>query len=313
MQNLYQKRLSFLGKTIDGSLALLGLALILTGLARLFKVYDSPLSAPQFLQGLLGLSFLIFGIFRRTTYCLNRFKDKSNKINSIVGLFPFISFTLFFIYRIQLKDLQAYGRLVEEGSLVEWFSFLFLLLSSIIFLLVGKQSINRFANKTSLGIGVLTFILSMEEVSWGQMIFNWKSPEFFNQLNAQQETNLHNLIFISGKPNTLIVCLVLILLTYFCCLNYYLNSKNKLKPNSILDLILPPISLIGYFLIGGLIYLGLTLQMQGINIPILMPRDQEIIECFFALGVLFHSCRIYLKWGYNLSHKDLEDIENSIK
>lgn len=32
-----------------------------------------------------------------------------------------------------------------------------------------------------------------EEVSWGQHWFGWESPEYFQQHNIQQETNLHNL------------------------------------------------------------------------------------------------------------------------
>jgi hypothetical protein len=38
--------------------------------------------------------------------------------------------------------------------------------------------------------GVLMF---MEEISWGQHLFQWESPEFFVEHNKQAETNLHNL------------------------------------------------------------------------------------------------------------------------
>ena len=123
-------------------------------------------------------------------------------------------------------------------------------------------------------------------------------------LNNQGETNIHNIIFISGEPNTLLVALVLFSLSIFCLLNWLLGVKNKIKPNTIADVIFPPLFLIGYISVGALVYFALVLQIRGIEIPILIPRDQEIIECFFALGVLLHSCRIYLRWGHNLPSKE---------
>ena len=35
--------------------------------------------------------------------------------------------------------------------------------------------------------------VGLEEVSWGQWIFYFKSPEYFQELNNQRETNIHNL------------------------------------------------------------------------------------------------------------------------
>jgi hypothetical protein len=37
------------------------------------------------------------------------------------------------------------------------------------------------------------FILGMEEISWGQRIFNWETPEAWSKVNYQDETNVHNL------------------------------------------------------------------------------------------------------------------------
>ena len=43
-----------------------------------------------------------------------------------------------------------------------------------------------------------------EEISWGQRIFNTESSEFFLKNNAQQETNLHNLVVGGVKINKLV-------------------------------------------------------------------------------------------------------------
>jgi hypothetical protein len=42
--------------------------------------------------------------------------------------------------------------------------------------------------------GLMFFMASGEEVSWGQRIIGWESGEFFQQHNKQDETNLHNLM-----------------------------------------------------------------------------------------------------------------------
>lgn len=50
-----------------------------------------------------------------------------------------------------------------------------------------------------------------EETSWGQSFFHWQSPEIFNQLNKQQETNLHNMSsWFNEKPRIVLAVGVLI-------------------------------------------------------------------------------------------------------
>jgi len=295
-------RLLLLGKIADRGLIAFGLALIFTALGRLlFNIHNSPLSIPQAIQGILGLLFFILGIYNQTTLLLHSYNRVTYKniVKVIIGVFPFLSFSLFFIYRIQLSDFKSYSRLVEEGSLVEWLSFLSLLISAFLFLMTAKDIFKTLIGKFLLSISCLAFVLAMEEVSWGQMIFNWKSPRFFAETNAQQETNIHNLILLSGQPNTILVTIVLFTLTVFCLLRLYLKSRGKVKANTILDIVLPPFILIGYFAIGALIYFCLVLQMQGLEIPILIPKDQEFFECFFALGVLLNACRVYINCGYD--------------
>lgn len=53
-------------------------------------------------------------------------------------------------------------------------------------------------------LGALFFFGAGEEISWGQRIFNVESPEFFKSNNAQQETNLHNLVVGEVKINRLV-------------------------------------------------------------------------------------------------------------
>jgi hypothetical protein len=46
--------------------------------------------------------------------------------------------------------------------------------------------------------GLVNFFISLEEISYGQKIFNWQTPSLFKEYNLQQETNLHNLKELSS-------------------------------------------------------------------------------------------------------------------
>jgi len=49
-------------------------------------------------------------------------------------------------------------------------------------------------------IGFVGLFGAGEEISWGQRIFGWATPEFFMEHNKQEETGLHNLVVeINGK------------------------------------------------------------------------------------------------------------------
>jgi len=48
------------------------------------------------------------------------------------------------------------------------------------------------------------FFGMMEEISWGQRIFDYNVPEFFRKYNTQGETNFHNLYFGNFRVNKII-------------------------------------------------------------------------------------------------------------
>ena len=42
-------------------------------------------------------------------------------------------------------------------------------------------------------LAIILFLMAGEELSWGQRIFNWETPELIATYNIQKETNFHNL------------------------------------------------------------------------------------------------------------------------
>lgn len=50
-----------------------------------------------------------------------------------------------------------------------------------------------------------TAYITGEEISWGQHIFEWGTPEFWSSVNDQEETNLHNASsWLDQKPRLLL-------------------------------------------------------------------------------------------------------------
>ena len=70
-----------------------------------------------------------------------------------------------------------------------------LILIRLIFLGV-ESSLRIWLGVICLGLLVMT----MEEISWGQRLFGWQTPQIWCGINHQSETNLHNLLGSYLKP-----------------------------------------------------------------------------------------------------------------
>ena len=65
-----------------------------------------------------------------------------------------------------------------------------------------KKNIWFFFVYLMLGMG--SFFILGEEISWGQRIFNFKTTEYFQEHNTQDEMNIHNLMIDGEKLNKII-------------------------------------------------------------------------------------------------------------
>ena len=83
------------------------------------------------------------------------------------------------------------------GEWVQWYGFLFAFFLSGMLAYSATRYRPFFAFLTLACLYVL-----LEEISWGQRIIGFSSPEFFVDNNLQKETNLHN--FLVGPYDTLI-------------------------------------------------------------------------------------------------------------
>ena len=83
----------------------------------------------------------------------------------------------------------------ERTGLLEFVHFLLPLLTAIIALRLLCSPIiqqDRWLVLWCSAMAIGGIYLSGEEASWGQHYIGWSTPEFWQQVNDQQETNLHN-------------------------------------------------------------------------------------------------------------------------
>lgn len=84
-------------------------------------------------------------------------------------------------------------RLLQENGPVEWATFLALLGSSLLGCLRARAVGGKVASTFLIFFSLGTFLVAMEEISWGQWVLAFETPELVRSHNVQHELNLHNL------------------------------------------------------------------------------------------------------------------------
>jgi len=98
-------------------------------------------------------------------------------------------------FLIEDRELYEEDRVFEQGTAI--FFFIAGILMNIKAIKPGDLG------RWILVLGGISFIfLGMEEISWGQRIFNIETPEILKNMNDQEELNFHN-IFNSSYPTVL--------------------------------------------------------------------------------------------------------------
>lgn len=101
---------------------------------------------------------------------------------------------------------EAAIRMTREDGIVEITSAICYFISGclLIDLFIRSRSLKkRYFLKTGrnyfyLLLGILFFVFCGEELSWGQRIFGFKTPDFIQDINYQGEVNIHNLRIFQG-------------------------------------------------------------------------------------------------------------------
>ena len=176
---------------------------------------------------LLAVVLLALGVWGRSIGVLVQLlADDDSRANRARHLMVWLLVAAMVLLITGLKlispDLDAYKRLVfGEGGLVEWGQVLILVAAIRVSWLIGDDLFLRLGHARpgwlARGFAGLLGFLLLEELAWGQVIFGWQTPESIRMINAQQETNLHNIGWFQDRLDgfkflaTLVVLLAVVL------------------------------------------------------------------------------------------------------
>ncbi len=170
--------------------------------------------------------------------------EKDGKIINylIILLVAILCLTFFHGYQCKYiipsvcNDTKYLNNFLLENGPIENIQSILLLFSILILLsLINKIKFNKIISAfIVLKVIALIYYLG-EEISWGQHFFKWNTPQIFNEINNQKETNLHN---ISNLFDQLPRSLVMLWCGFIPIIFYFLKKRFSFE-NYINLIILP--------------------------------------------------------------------------
>ncbi len=175
-----------------------------------------------------------------------------------------------------------YRALILEDGPIEWLQVGLLAVLAVLGVLIGTRLLND--RRVGWGLVYLTgaaaaiFILG-EEISWGQRIFGWATPEELEEINRQGETNIHNIGTLLLAFN--LVMMVAALLAAVVPIVWYRMAAGRTR-SATESLFIPPLFLVpGFALAFGYRFLRFVIAPEpGFTIS----RYQEVTELIFYIG-----------------------------
>ncbi|MBL7971861.1 MAG: hypothetical protein JNL03_10105 [Prolixibacteraceae bacterium] len=215
-------------------------------------------------------------------------------------------------------DPETVAYIGDEDHFFEWATAISLFLSFSILLTLFLKTKNIFY----LFLSVLFFWGAGEEVSWGQRIIGFKTPELMQEINVQNELSLHNIEIFNThdfQQNTKkgfarlleINFLFRIFMMCFGILLPFLayHSLTVRKLTEWAKLPIPPISIGIFFLINWItfriLFVYVLSPQHGIQY---LDTDSEIFECLGAFIFFVISAYFYLNRERIIPGKDIKTV-----
>ena len=132
----------------------------------------------------------------------------SVRIHKILWLWIPVVFLITQIVAERVLPSDIVSNLLSEGGPHEFLQFLIILGAFFVAIFtlfkVGFKA-QKFLFFWVTLAALCCFYVAVEEISWGQHVFDWATPEFWAQVNDQNETNFHNTSsWLDQKPRILL-------------------------------------------------------------------------------------------------------------
>ena len=241
-------------------------------------------------------------------HCFENMNSKNYVFYSIF-FFPIIFLIIILLDKLIFGPTNiAYVSFIREDGPIEYstsFIYFILFFVSILFgnlFLKTKRNIQGFI---FYAFSVVFIFIALEEISWGQRLFGFETPDFLSS-NLQDEFTIHNLPDVQYWLMA-IGWIVIGALGSFLWIPF--SKINILKKNSILKYIIPEWFFISYFFP----IMTLSPILRFIKQPLIMNEfvyfgifarnDLEPIEFLLSLGILIFVIRNYFLEKNNVLKK----------
>jgi hypothetical protein len=133
-------------------------------------------------------------------------------------------------------------------------------------------------NMYLLALAAFLLLCAGEEISWGQRAFGWNTPEAFEAINRQHETNIHNVLSVTlcGRLLTFLA----LGYTLVIPVAYARLHRARMLLN-FSGMLIPPLYIGCFFLAAYLTnkIVAFTMTPRGEEHPV-----RELLECAYAAG-----------------------------
>lgn len=185
------------------------------------------------------------------------------------------------LFTVTVLHRPTFTWLTREDGLLEWTQF-GCFAGAVVAGLVATSRLrtqDRLAAVLLLGFTLVALFAAGEEISWGQRVFSWRTPEALEELNHQGETTVHNIMPVQTTFNYV----QLLAGTLGGAAAPVLRRRWRSRPLAA-DVVLPVVFLAsGFLVMAGYRFVRLTLVTQD---RFVFVKYGEMAELLFAAAVL---------------------------
>lgn len=305
---LFLKRIESFTKVIKLVLRLLGIGAILSQIVQVIikSLSDSPekISFSNLATLSLGIILVLSSYQITSKKIVVASSNNLKKIQGLVFVFPIVLTLSIFVFLKSILGFESssYEKMMGEGGFIEYGTTIAYLLAFGFSLPIAKLFLKQkqtFLGIVYYGLAIFFLVIALEEISWGQTLLGWNSPDFFQESNKQQETNLHNLIWIHYGMREAVIAIA-ILGAFSWCLASPLQLNRRFKVY--VRYLIPDWYLSSFFLSSLIIALCHKFLEAS---AFIVPKDQEFAELILALGFLLlvlnnYFRQVFIKENHNL-------------
>jgi hypothetical protein len=197
--------------------------------------------------------------------------------------------------------------LLKEDGLHESIAAITCIFTALALAWVGikNRSSSKLVTFWLLSFSVSLFFLGGEEISWGQRIIDFDTPESIAKTNYQNEFNLHNSTLIQSHNNMFSVYLTKILVLYLVIFSIFVNAfPTVLKFIKMIKIPTPSLAVALTALIAQLLsaqsfrlIYGSTEIADSLSIGEAFESVLELCLCWVAWSYIFLTIRNSANWS----------------